>query len=71
MTRLAMFFEYSMGGVFEACFRPWITGIIGVVDGVVALDGKTVRGSKDRLNTALHRVSAYATTLGVSLGQEG
>ena len=29
------------------------------------------RGSKDGANTALHLVSAYASALGVSLGQEG
>ena len=57
--------------VFEACFRQWIASIVGVVEGVIALDGKTARGSKDGPNTALHLVSAYATTLGVSLGQEG
>jgi len=57
--------------VFEHCFRQWIASIVGVVEGVVAFDGKTVRGSKDGANTALHMVSAYATALGVSLGQEG
>lgn len=57
--------------VFESCFRQWIADIVGVVEGVVAFDGKTVRGSKDGPNTALHMVSAYATELGVSLGQEG
>lgn len=57
--------------VFENCFRQWIDGIVGAVKGVVAFDGKTVRGSKDGPNTALHMVSAYATELGVSLGQEG
>lgn len=57
--------------IFESCFRQWIAGIVGVVEGVVAFDGKTVRGSKDGPNTALHMVSAYATELGVSLGQEG
>lgn len=57
--------------VFESCFRQWIAGIVGVVEGVVAFDGKTIRGSKDGPNTALHMVSAYATALGVSLGQEG
>lgn len=57
--------------VFEACFRQWIASIVGVAKGVVAFDGKTVRGSKDGPNTALHMVSAYATELGVSLGQEG
>ncbi len=57
--------------VFERCFRQWVTRIVGVAEGVVAFDGKTVRGSKDGPNTALHMVSAYATALGVSLGQEG
>ncbi len=57
--------------VFERCFRQWIGGLIGVVDGVVARDGKTVRGSREGENTALHMVSAYATASGLSLGQEG
>ena len=56
---------------FERCFRQWIASIVGVVEGVVAFDGKTLRGSKDGPNTALHMVTAYATELGVSLGQEG
>jgi hypothetical protein len=38
--------------VFETCFRDWISGWIGLVEGVVAFDGKTVRGSKDGPNTA-------------------
>jgi hypothetical protein len=29
--------------VFEHCFRSWIAGLVGVVEGVIALDGKTVR----------------------------
>lgn len=57
--------------VFEACFRHWIAGLIGVVDGVVAIDGKTACGSKDGHNTALHMVSAYVTACGLCLGQEG
>jgi predicted transposase YbfD/YdcC len=57
--------------VFESCFRHWIASIVGVAEGVVAFDGKTLRGSKDGPNTALHMVSAYATELSVSLGQEG
>ena len=32
--------------VFEQCFRSWIAGLVGVVGGVVALDGKTVCGSR-------------------------
>ncbi|HNK01670.1 MAG TPA: ISAs1 family transposase [Accumulibacter sp.] len=57
--------------VFEQCFRSWIAGLVGVVGGVVALDGKTVRGSRDGENTALHMISAFATGSGLCLGQEG
>jgi len=57
--------------VFETCFRGWIGGLVGAIDGVVALDGKTVCGSQDGHNTALHMVSAYATGSGLCLGQEG
>jgi len=57
--------------VFERCFRRWIADMIGVVDGVVAIDGKTVCGSRDGENTALHMISAFATGSGLCLGQEG
>ena len=56
--------------VFEACFRDWISGLAGVVAGVVAIDGKTACGSRDGHNTALHTISAYATASGLCLGQE-
>ncbi len=57
--------------VFESCFREWIGGLVGVVKDIIALDGKTVRGSKDGTVPPLHLVSAYATSLGLTLGQEG
>lgn len=57
--------------VFETCFRSWISELVGVIDGVIALDGKTVCGSRDGENTALHMVSAFATESGLCLGQEG
>lgn len=57
--------------VFESCFREWIGGLVGVVKDIIALDGKTVRGSKDGALPPLHLVSAYATSLGLTLGQEG
>ena len=57
--------------VFEQCFRRWIRGIAGNVKGVIALDGKTLCGSRDGANTALHMVSAFATQSGLCLGQEG
>jgi predicted transposase YbfD/YdcC len=56
--------------VFEVCFRDWIGGLIGVVAGVVAIDGKTACGSRDGHNTALHTISAYATASGLCLAQE-
>jgi hypothetical protein len=46
---------------FEACFRQWIGGLIGVVAGVVAVDGKTACGSREGSNSALHMISAYVS----------
>jgi predicted transposase YbfD/YdcC len=57
--------------VFESCFREWISGLVGTVRDIIALDGKTARGSKDGTNSPLHLVSAYATSLKLTLGQEG
>jgi hypothetical protein len=34
-------------GFSGSCFREWIGGLVGVVKDIIALDGKTVRGSKD------------------------
>jgi predicted transposase YbfD/YdcC len=56
--------------VFEASFRVWIGSLAGAVAGVVAIDGKTACGSRDGHNTALHTISAYATTSGLCLAQE-
>jgi predicted transposase YbfD/YdcC len=56
--------------VFEACFRGWVGGRIGIVAGVVAIDGKTACGSRDGHNTALHTISVYATASGLCLAQE-
>lgn len=57
--------------IFEQCFRGWIAGMVSAIDGVVALDGKTVRGSRDGENTTLHMISAFATGSGLCLGQAG
>jgi predicted transposase YbfD/YdcC len=55
---------------FEAAFRRWVAGVVGALRGVVAVDGKTVRGSGSGGESAIHMVSAFATELGVVLGQE-
>lgn len=56
---------------FQDAFREWVGIIQGKIEGVVAIDGKTVRGSHDRANgkQAIHIVSAWAVKSGVSLGQ--
>ncbi len=56
---------------FESGFRQWIGGLVGAVSGVVAIDGKTLRGSREGSNGALHLISAYATASGLCLAQEG
>ena len=55
---------------FEAAFRRWVSGLVGALGGTIAVDGKTVRGSGSGGESAIHMVSAFATELGVVLGQE-
>ena len=56
---------------FEECFRSWVQAVQNRVQGIVAVDGKTVRRSHDRRNAkkAIHIVSAWATESYVALGQ--
>lgn len=58
---------------FNSCFIKWINTISKLTKGeVVAIDGKTVRGSgkADIPHSALHIVSAYATENRLCLGQK-
>lgn len=59
---------------FEKCFQAWLDDVKSEfnLDGkVVAFDGKTMRGSARKLKGAsgIHVVTAYATELGLALGQ--
>jgi predicted transposase YbfD/YdcC len=57
---------------FEKCLLGWIQAVQEVTeDRVVAIDGKTLRGSSDheRDRAAIHMVSAWATENQLSLGQ--
>ncbi len=49
----------------------WVRGLLGPVTGVVAIDGKTLRGAKQEANAerALHVLSAYAHAFGAVIGQ--
>lgn len=57
---------------FEECFLSWIKSLMIDVDNeIIAIDGKTLRGSHDRKKgkPALHLVSAWAAQNRVVLGQ--
>lgn len=53
---------------FQRCFVAWTASLIGVPEGVVAIDGKTVRRSKGAKD-AIHMVSAFAARQRLVLGQ--
>ncbi len=57
---------------FRTCFQHWMQAVAGVLPAqVIALDGKTVRGSQDRVNgrQAIHLVSAWASANRLVLAQ--
>ncbi len=60
---------------FQRCFQAWIADAIPIdadsPDRLVAIDGKTCRGSRDAAKGlgALHIVSAWASEEGIALGQ--
>jgi predicted transposase YbfD/YdcC len=60
---------------FQRCFQAWISDSIPAdaknADRLVAIDGKTCRGSHDAAKGlgALHIVSAWASEQGIALGQ--
>ena len=55
---------------FESAFRRWVGSIVSVLGGTLAVDGKSVRGSGTATGSPIHMVSAFATELGLVLGQE-
>lgn len=60
------------GEAFQACFMNWVEAVFRVTEGqVVAIDGKTMRGSHDKISgkKAIHMVSAWATANGIVMGQ--
>jgi predicted transposase YbfD/YdcC len=58
---------------FQGCFIRWVEDVRDETQGeIIAVDGKTARGSHDRKNGKgpLHMVSAWATANRLVLGQE-
>ena len=54
---------------FQRCFVAWVASLIGVPQGVVAIDGKTVRRSKGPGKDAIHMVSAFVARQRLVMGQ--
>lgn len=57
---------------FQRAFMHWIEAVFRVTGGqVIAIDGKTLRGSHDHSigQGAIHLVNAWATANGITLGQ--
>lgn len=57
---------------FTRCFERWVFKCAGLVQGVVAVDGKTLRGSHNRSDgeKATHLVSAFSYEQGLVIAQE-
>jgi predicted transposase YbfD/YdcC len=57
---------------FSQCFISWVKSLSESLDGIIAIDGKTIRGSQDRKNgkAAIHMVSAFAHAQGLVVGQQ-
>jgi predicted transposase YbfD/YdcC len=56
---------------FQTAFTAWATAALpGLADEQVCVDGKTVRGSRDGANGAVHLVSAFAGRARWVLGQQ-
>ena len=65
-------FAAMNSAIFQVCFTRWVSSICGSLVGqVVAIDGKTMRGSHHhRLGKkAIHMVSAFASDQSLTLGQ--
>lgn len=65
-------FRILDAAAFQERFMKWVEATFGVARGqVIAVDGKTVRGSRDRYRgqDAIHLVSAFAHQSGILLGQ--
>lgn len=56
---------------FNECFMQWVRTIAATVEGIISLDGKTLRNSGDEIRqiSPLHIVHAFATENHLQLGQ--
>lgn len=56
---------------FHRAFFRWTSGIVGKIQGIVSIDGKTIRGSREEAGgqSPVHVVSAWANEAGLVVGQ--
>ncbi len=54
---------------FQRCFVSWVAQFSKIPEEVIAVDGKTARGSKKNGKATLHMVSAFAARQRLVLGQ--
>lgn len=68
----ARVFEMLDPEAFKECFLGWVKGLQSVMNEVIAIDGKTLRGSFDTSSggTAIHMVSAFANEARLVLAQQ-
>ncbi len=72
MIHFQEFFLCVFPEQLQQCFLKWVESISRITFGeIIALDGKTLRHSYDNSKdkSAIHIVSAWATTNGLVLGQ--
>lgn len=55
----------------ETGFQRWVASVAEALEGVIGIDGKQVRHSYDKASdkAAIHMVSAWSSSLGLTLGQ--
>lgn len=67
---LRRFFRALDPARFESCFQDWINSFqLDLAHQVIAIDGKTSRRSAEGEDRAFHMISAFASEMGLVLGQ--
>jgi predicted transposase YbfD/YdcC len=68
---IGRFFRLVDPKAFESCFAQWMHTIVEKIQGVIAVDGKTICNSGDKFTGAkpTHIVTAFAAENDVTLGQ--
>jgi len=65
-------FAHLNSAGFQEAFMQWVAGLTGKLRGVVAIDGKTLRRTRDRAKDKkpLHLLSAFAHEAGLVIAQQ-